>query len=184
VTSKPEPPTAPAARGSASQPSLAAAVNRISPMRFIVGFGIVSALADVVYEGARSIIGPYLGSLGASAAVVGVITGAGEAAALVLRLFTCKLADRLARPWPWPWPQTMLGYTLTAICVPLLTISGGLVTAGLLYNGEQVGKAVRTPAQDSMLAHASAEMGRGYAFGLDPSAGLSGQRCVRSGGFG
>jgi len=40
VTSKPEPPTAPAARGSASQPSLAAAVNRISPVRFIVGFGI------------------------------------------------------------------------------------------------------------------------------------------------
>jgi sugar phosphate permease len=131
-------------------------------MRFIVGFGIVSALADVVYEGARSIIGPYLGPLGASAAVVGVITGGGEAAALVLRLFTGKLADRLARPWP----QTMLGYALTAICVPLLTISGGLVTAGLLYNGEQVGKAVRTPAQDSMLAHASAEMGRGYAFGL------------------
>jgi len=68
-----------------------AAVNRISPLRFIVGFGIVSALADVVYEGARSIIGPYLGSLGATAAVVGLVTGAGEAAALVLRLFTGKL---------------------------------------------------------------------------------------------
>jgi hypothetical protein len=48
----------------------------------------VSALADVVYERARSIIGPYLGSLGASAGVVGLITGAGEAAALVLRLLT------------------------------------------------------------------------------------------------
>jgi MFS family permease len=50
--------------------------------------------------------------------------------------------------------------------VPLLAVSGGLTTAGLLYNGERVGKAVRTPARDSMLAHASAEMGRGYAFGL------------------
>ncbi len=139
-----------------------AAVNRISPVRFIVGFGIVSALADMVYEGARSIIGPYLGSLGATAAVVGLVTGAGEAAALVLRLFTGRLADRLGRPWP----QTALGYALTAICVPLLAISGGLVAAGLLYNGERVGKAVRTPARDSMLAHASAEMGRGYAFGL------------------
>lgn len=136
--------------------------NRISPLRFVVGFGVVSALADVVYEGARSIIGPYLGSLGATAAIVGLVTGAGEAAALVLRLFTGKLADRLGKPWP----QTMLGYALTAICVPLLALSGGLVAAGLLYNGERVGKAVRTPARDSMLAHASAEMGRGYAFGL------------------
>ena len=140
----------------------AGAVNRISPLRFIVGFGIVSALADVVYEGARSIIGPYLGSLGATAAVVGLVTGAGEAAALVLRLFTGRLADRLGRPWP----QTMLGYALTAVCVPLLAVSGGLIGAGLLYNGERVGKAVRTPARDSMLAHASAGLGRGYAFGL------------------
>ena len=139
-----------------------AAANRISPLRFVVGFGIVSALADVVYEGARSIIGPYLGTLGASAAVVGVITGAGEAAALVLRLVTGKLADRIGRPWP----QVMLGYALTAVCVPLLAVSGSLPAAGLLYNGERVGKAVRTPARDSMLAHASAEMGRGYAFGL------------------
>lgn len=138
------------------------AANRISPIRFIVGFGVVSALADVVYEGARSIIGPYLGTLGASAAVVGAITGAGEAAALVLRLVTGTLADRLGRPWP----QTILGYALTAVCVPLFAISGSLPAAGLLYNGERVGKAVRTPARDSMLAHASAEMGRGYAFGL------------------
>ncbi|MEP6851990.1 MAG: MFS transporter [bacterium] len=138
------------------------AVNRISPLRFIVGFGVVSALADVVYEGARSIIGPYLGSLGASAAVVGAITGAGEAAALVLRLFTGRIADRTGRPWP----QTILGYALTAVCVPLLALTGSVAAAGLLYNGERVGKAVRTPARDSMLAHASAEMGRGYAFGL------------------
>lgn len=141
---------------------VAAAANRISPLRFIVGFGIVSALADVVYEGARSIIGPYLGTLGASAAVVGLITGAGEAAALVLRLGTGTLADRIGRPWP----QTMLGYALTAVCVPLLAITGSVPVAGALYNGERVGKAVRTPPRDSMLAHASVEMGRGYAFGL------------------
>jgi len=149
---------------SASEPAAdtSAAANRISPVRFIVGFGIVSALADVVYEGARSIIGPYLGSLGASAAVVGLITGAGEAAALVLRLFTGRIADRTGKPWP----QTIAGYALTAVCVPLLAVSGGLTAAGLLYNGERVGKAVRTPARDAMLAHASAEMGRGYAFGL------------------
>src|SRR5438445_12755885 len=98
------------------------AVNQISPVRFIVGFGIVSALADVVYEGARSIIGPYLGTLGATAATVGLITGAGEAAALVLRLFTGRITDRTQRPWP----QAFLGYLMTAVCVPLLASTHGL----------------------------------------------------------
>lgn len=136
--------------------------NRITPMQFVVGFGIVSACADVVYEGARSLIGPYLVSLGASAGVVGIVTGAGEASALVLRLFTGRFADRSRRPWP----QTAVGYALTAVCVPLLAVTASLLPAALLYNGERVGKAVRTPARDSMLAHASASLGRGYAFGL------------------
>ena len=136
--------------------------NRISPLRFIVGFGVVSGLADVVYEGARSVIGPFLGTLGASAAMVGLVTGLGEASALVLRLFTGRLSDRTGRPWP----QTIVGYVLTAVCVPLIGLTSGLAAAALLYNGERIGKAVRTPARDSMLAHASARMGRGYAFGL------------------
>ena len=146
----------------APAPAQVRAGNRIAPLAFVVRFGLVSALADVVYEGARSIIGPYLGSLGATAAVVGVVTGVGEATALVLRLFTGRFADRTGRPWP----QTIAGYALTVVCVPLLAVTGGLATAGLAYNGERLGKAVRTPARDMMLAHASAKMGRGRAFGL------------------
>jgi MFS family permease len=136
--------------------------NRLSALRFVVGFGVVSALGDVVYEGARSIIGPFLGHLGATAAVVGLITGTGEAVALVLRLFTGRLVDRTRRPWP----QTITGYALTMACVPLIALSHGLWSAGLLYNGERFGKALRSPSRDTMLAHASAKMGRGYAFGL------------------
>lgn len=136
--------------------------NRVTPIRFVVLFGVVSALGDVVYESARSIIGPFLGHLGATAVVVGVVTGAGEAVALVLRLFTGGIADRTGRPWP----QTVLGYALTMACVPLIALSNGLVLAAFLYNGERFGKAVRAPSRDVMLAHASARLGRGYAFGL------------------
>lgn len=135
---------------------------RISALRFVVWFGFVSALGDFVYEGARSVIGPFLAHLGASAATVGVVTGLGEASALVLRLFTGRFADRTGRPWP----QTIAGYALTMVCVPLLAVSNGLLAAGLLYNGERFGKAVRSPSRDMMLAHASAAMGRGKAFGL------------------
>lgn len=118
-----------------------ATLNRLTPLRFVVSFGVVSALADVVYEGARSIIGPFLGDLGASAVLIGLITGAGEATALVLRLITGWLADRTGRHWA----LTIAGYALTIACVPLLALSPGLVSAGLLYNGERFGKAVRTP---------------------------------------
>lgn len=136
--------------------------NRLTALRFVLGFGVVSALSDVVYEGARSVIGPFLGALGASAADVGLLTGIGEAVALVFRLGTGRLADRTGRPWP----QTIAGYALTLVCVPLLSVAGGLASAAALYNGERFGKAVRSPARDTMLAHASARLGRGYAFGL------------------
>jgi MFS family permease len=136
--------------------------NRVSPLRFVVGFGLVSALSDVVYEGARSIIGPFLEHLGATAAVVGVVTGLGEAVALVFRLGTGHLADRTGRPWP----QTIAGYGLTMLCVPLIGVTTALLPAAVLYNGERFGKALRSPARDTMLAHAAATLGRGYAFGL------------------
>ncbi|MFE6958147.1 hypothetical protein [Streptomyces sp. NPDC057696] len=55
------------------------------PWWLVVRFGTVSLLADFVHEGARSVTGPLLASLGASATVVGAVTGADEAA-LLLRL--------------------------------------------------------------------------------------------------
>src|SRR5437868_1769697 len=53
----------------------------------------------MVYEGMRSASGPLLLSLGASALVVGLVTGAGEAVALGLRLVSGPLADRTGRHW-------------------------------------------------------------------------------------
>lgn len=49
-----------------------------SALRFVVIIGIVNLFADLTYEGARGIIGPFLGSLGASAAIVGFVAGFGE----------------------------------------------------------------------------------------------------------
>lgn len=81
----------------------------------------------MVYEGARSVYGPLLGSLGASALVVGAVTGAAETVALVLRVLFGPLADRTRRYWT----LTIAGYALTAVCVPLLAITPLLGGAGL-----------------------------------------------------
>ncbi|WP_416482587.1 MFS transporter [Streptomyces sp. CL12] len=134
----------------------------MSPWRFVMAFGVVSLLMDYVYEGARSITGPLLAHLGASAAVVGAVTGAGEAAALGLRLLSGPLADRSRRFWSW----TVAGYALTAVTVPVLGLPGALWAACALVVAERVGKAVRSPAKDTLLSHATATTGRGRGFAV------------------
>src|SRR5215208_8060070 len=68
-----------------------------TPWRAVIGFGVVSLTADMVYEGARSVTGPLLAALGASAVLVGLVSGAGEAMALLLRLVSGSWADRSGR---------------------------------------------------------------------------------------
>ncbi|SFL86323.1 MFS transporter [Geodermatophilus ruber] len=138
-----------------------------SPWRAVVGFGIVSLAADMVYEGARSITGPLLASLGASALLVGLVTGAGEALALVLRLPFGTRVDRSGGYWS----ATVAGYALTAVCVPLLAVTpflgaAGLAVGCLLVLAERTGKAVRSPAKSTLLAHAAGPVGLGRGFGV------------------
>ena len=137
------------------------------PWRVVAWFGVVSLAADMVYEGARSVTGPFLASLGASALVVGLVTGAGEAAALGFRLFSGPLADRSGRYWSW----TVVGYAMTVVCVPLLAVapfvgSAGLGLACLLVVLERSGKAVRSPAKSVLLADAARTVGRGRGFAV------------------
>jgi MFS family permease len=145
----------------------AATVPTWSPWRAVVGFGLVSLAADMVYEGARSVTGPLLASLGASALLVGLVTGAGEALALVLRLPFGTRVDRSGGYWG----MTLSGYALTAVAVPALAATpflgaAGLAVACLLVLSERTGKAVRSPAKSTLLAHAAGPIGLGRGFGV------------------
>lgn len=140
---------------------------RLSAWQVVWWFGFVSLAADMVYEGARSMYGPLLAALGASGVVVGLVTGAGEAVALVLRLVFGPVADRTGRYWT----LTIVGYGLTAVCVPLLWFaprlgSAGLACAVVLILLERLGKAVRSPSKSALLAHAAGAVGRGRGFGV------------------
>ncbi|MBT8161277.1 MULTISPECIES: MFS transporter [Arthrobacter] len=134
----------------------------LRPWPFVVAFGIVSLLADMVYEGARSIIGPYLGTLGAGATVVGLVAGAGEFIGYGLRVLSGLAVRRTQHYWAW----TITGYALTVLSVPLIGTTGLIAPALLLYGTERLGKAVRSPAKDTLLSHASTSTGRGSAFGV------------------
>ena len=135
---------------------------RIGAWRFVATFGVVSLLADIVYEGARSVTGPILAMFGATAIVVGVVTGIGEAAALLLRLVSGPLADRTRRFWA----SAIAGYAITVIAVPTLGFAGTLGAAAVLIILERVGKAVRSPAKDALLSFATAQTGRGKGFAV------------------
>lgn len=133
----------------------------------MVAFGLVSLSADMVYEGMRSVAGPLLGSLGASALTVGLITGAGEAVALVLRLATGPWADRSQRHWR----LTVVGYAMTAVCVPLLALTpvlgvAGVAGAATLIVLERTGKAIRSPSKSALLARVAVPTGRGRGFAV------------------
>lgn len=128
---------------------------------FIVLMGIVSLFGDVTYEGARSITGPYLAMLGASAGVVGLVAGTGEFIGYALRLVSGWLSDRTKAYWP----ITITGYGLL-IFIPCLAFAGFWQAAAVFIILERMGKGIRTPARDTILSHATKQVGRGFGFGL------------------
>ncbi|MDJ1370486.1 MFS transporter [Gulosibacter molinativorax] len=141
----------------------------------VTGLGLVSLFADMVADGGKSLYGPLLGSLGASALVVGLVTGAAEAVSLLLRLVAGPLADKKGNHWTW----TIAGYGLTALCIPLLAVTPALGTAGVIVAStliivERVGKAFRSPSKSALLAQASSGIGHGRGFGVHKSLDMIG----------
>jgi MFS family permease len=136
--------------------------RRSSALRFIVCLGVVSLFADMTYEGAHSIIGPYLKDLGATAFEVALIAGIGEMLAASLRLFSGRFADRTHAYWT----ITFCGYAMNVIAVPALAFAGNWQMAAILIIAERTGKAMRGPARDVLLSGATQDVGHGWGFGL------------------
>jgi MFS family permease len=146
-----------------SNPAASSSKNSKSvALRFVVMIGVVSLFADMTYEGSRSITGPYLAILGASATAVGIIAGFGELLGYSLRLVSGHLSDKTGQYWP----ITIFGYVIQMLAVPAVALAGSWEVAAVLIILERVGKATRNPPRNVMLAQASTEIGRGWAFGL------------------
>lgn len=133
-----------------------------SALWFVVLLGVVSLCADATYEGARSVTGAFLGTLGASGTVVGLVAGLGELIGYGLRLGVGYFSDRTRQYWG----ITTLGYAINTAVVPLLSLAGRWEIAAGLMIAERTGKAIRTPPRDVLLSHAAMQVGRGFGFGL------------------
>jgi len=130
---------------------------------FVLIIGIVNLFADMTYEGARSITGPFLGSLGASATVVGVVAGTGELLGYSLRSVAGFFADKTRRYWL----IVFVGYMINMLAVPALALAGNWPIAAALIVTERTGRAIRKPAVDAMVSYAGKSIGRGWVFGLN-----------------
>jgi MFS family permease len=148
--------------------------DKRSGLAFIIAFGIVSLWADMAYEGMRSISGPFLGSLGASGAIVGAVAGVGELFGYLLRLGSGRLAERTGAYWL----IALAGYTIQMAAVPALALAGTWWAAAIFIVIERSGKALRNPAANTMMSRAGEHIGQGWAFGLhealDQTGALSG----------
>jgi predicted MFS family arabinose efflux permease len=134
-----------------------------SAFRFVLIIGIANFFADFTYEGARGIIGPFLGSLGASAAIVGFVAGLGELMGYGLRSVSGYFADKSHRHWAFAF----LGYTVNMLAVPALALTGRWPLAAGFVVAERVGRGIRKPTVEGMLSYAGKSIGAGWVFGLN-----------------
>jgi MFS family permease len=135
--------------------------QKISAFKLILLFGLVSLFGDIVYEGARSVNGPYLETLGASAAIVGLVAGLAEFLGYAVRLLVGYFADKTKAYWLF----TFLGYGML-ISVPLLALTGIWQVAVVFIVLERLGKAIRSPAKDTILSQATKQVGTGFGFAI------------------
>ena len=124
-------------------------------------FGLVSLFGDMVYEGARSVNGPYLKTLGANAAIVGLVAGIAEFLGYAIRLLSGYFADKTKAYWLF----TFIGYGLL-VSVPLLALTGIWQVAVVFIIIERLGKALRSPAKDTILSQATKQVGTGIGFAI------------------
>jgi predicted MFS family arabinose efflux permease len=145
-------------------------MKKRSALQFVLIIGIANFFADFTYEGARAIVGPFLGSLGASAAIVGFVAGFGELMGYGLRSVSGYFADKSHRHWAFAF----LGYAVNMLAVPALALATRWPLASGLVVSERIGRGIRKPTVEAMLSYAGKSIGAGWVFGLNEALDQAG----------
>jgi predicted MFS family arabinose efflux permease len=130
---------------------------------FVFTMGIVNLFGDTTYEGGASINGQFLASLGASAAAISIIAGAGEFLGYSLRSLAGWTADKTGKHWP----VTFVGFAINLFAVPAMALAGNWQIAGVLILAERIGRAIRKPTVEAMLSYSAGQLGTGWVYALN-----------------
>jgi MFS family permease len=135
--------------------------------RNVVLLGVVSLLADISSDMVMPLLPAFLVSLGATAGYIGVVEGAAEATAALLKYWSGRWADRVQRLLP----LAIAGYALAGLARPFLAIARAPWQVLAVRNIDRVGKGVRTSPRDKLLAGSVPEerLAEAFAFhrGMD-----------------
>lgn len=130
--------------------------------RNVAAMGITSLFSDASHETATAVLPGFLGVLGLPPVALGVIEGASDALASFVKLGSGWIGDRTASRWG----IAVVGYTLTGIMPLGLALAGSWpVVLGAKLVG-WLGRGIRGPVRDAMLAASVAPEARGRAFGF------------------
>lgn len=131
--------------------------------RNVKALGAASLLTDVSSEMVLPVLPLFLTeTLRASVSSLGIIEGVAESAASLLRPPAGWLSDRLG----WRKPFIVSGYGLSSVCKAGFALAGSWGTLFGLRFGDRLGKAIRTPPRDALLADSTDRRDFGRAFGL------------------
>jgi MFS family permease len=128
----------------------------------VIGLGIVSLLTDASSEAIFPLLPAFLATLGASNAFIGLVEGAADFVANVLKYATGLVADRRARLKP----LVLVGYGISTVARPLVAFAFApwhVLAVRLL---DRVGKGVRTSPRDALIAVATDPSVRAQAYGF------------------
>src|SRR5438876_983691 len=137
------------------------APNRLP--RQVKRFGWVSLLNDFASEMIYPLLPAFVtGVLGGGAQALGALDGAAEFAAAVVKLGAGRLADRTSRRGP----LIVLGYLIAVVVRPVIAVTGAAWQVIGLRVVDRLGKGLRTPPRDALIADATPADLLGRAFGL------------------
>ena len=131
--------------------------------RNVVALGFTSLLTDVSTEMIIPVLPAFVtGTLRASVASLGVIEGVAECTATVLRIFSGLLSDRIGRRKPF----MMFGYGLSTAAKGAMALAASWQAVLGLRFSDRVGKGLRNPPRDALIADSVTPAQIGRAFGL------------------
>ncbi len=131
--------------------------------RFVLTMGLVNLFADITYEGGAALNGPFLGSLGATAAAISIIAGLGECLGYAVRSLSGAIADRTGKHWL----VTFVGYAINLLAVPAMALAPNWQVAAALVLAERIGRGIRKPTVEAMLSYTTGKVGRGWVYAVN-----------------
>jgi MFS family permease len=129
---------------------------------FVLMMGAVDFFGDTTYSGGASMNGPFLASLGAGAAVIGITAGLSEFLNYLTRGISGYLADKTGKYWR----IAFIGYVLNLIAVPAIALAGHWTVAAGLVLLQGIGRGMRKPIVEAMLSYTTGQHGRGWVYGV------------------